>query len=68
MIIPTRFIITAGIGTLSVGARGYCTGHSILDGDSLDGRGLTQGDGLLILQALVGRRRAVNGVDLEPLR
>ena len=68
MIIPTGFIITAGIGALGVGAAGHAGANSVLDGDGLDGRGLAQGDGLFILQALVGRRRAVNRVDLEPLR
>jgi hypothetical protein len=67
MVIPTRFIITAGIGALGVGAAGHAGAYSVLDGDGLDGRGLAQGDGLFILQALVGRRRAVNRVDLEPL-
>lgn len=67
MIIPSRFIITAGIGALGVGAAGHAGADTILDGDSLDGGGLAQSDGLLILQALVGRRRAVNGIDLEPL-
>ena len=68
MIVTSRLIITAAIGTLGVGAAGYCAGHSILDGDSLDGRGRAQGDRLLILQTLVGRRAAVYRVDLEPLR
>ena len=68
MIIPSRLILTAGIAALGVGAAGYRAAHTILDSDGLDGGGLTQGDGLLVLQALVGRRRAVNGVDLEPLR
>ena len=67
MIIPTRLILTAGIHTLGVGAAGHAGADAVLDGDSLHGRGLTQGDGLFVLQALVGRRRAVNGVDLEPL-
>ena len=68
MVIPTRFILATSVHTLGVGAAGYRAAHTILDGDSLHGRGLAQGDGLLVLQALVGRRTAVNGVDLEPLR
>ena len=68
MVVTTRLVVTATIGTLGVGAAGHCRADSILDGDSLDGRGRAQGDGLLILQALVGRGAAVYGVDLEPLR
>ena len=68
MVVPTRFIITAGIGALGVGAAGHAGANSVLDGDGLDGRGLAQGDGLFILQALVGRSRTIYRVDLEPLR
>ena len=67
MIIPTRFVITAGIGALGVGAAGHAGAYTVLDGDSLHGRGGAQGDGLLILQALVGRSRTIYRVDLEPL-
>ena len=62
MVIPTRLIITAAFH-LAVGAAGHGRADTILDGDSLDGRGGAQGDGLLILQALVGRGRAVHGVE-----
>ena len=68
MVIPTGLIVTAGIGALAVGAAGNCTGHTVLDGDSLNGRGRAQRDGLLILQALISRGSAIHGVDLEPLR
>ena len=68
MVVTTRFVITAAIGTLGVGTAGHCAGYTVLDGDSLDGRGLAQGDGLLILQALVSRSRTIYRVDLEPLR
>ena len=68
MVIPTGLIITAGVGALAVGAAGHCRADSVLDGDSLDGRGGRERDGLLILQALVGRRATIYGVDLEPLR
>ena len=67
MIIPSRLILAAGVHALGVGAAGHAGADTILDGDGLHGRGLTQGDGLLVLLALVGRRTAVNGVDLEPL-
>ena len=67
MIIPTGLVITAAIGTLGVGARGYCRAYTILDGDSLHSRGGAERDGLFILQALVGRSRTTHGVDLEPL-
>ena len=67
MVVPTAFAFTSGIGALGVGAAGHAGADAILDGDGLHGRGLTQGDGLLVLLALVGRRTAVNGVDLEPL-
>ena len=63
MVIPSRLILTAGIHTLGVSAAGHAGADAILDGDGLHGGGLTQGDGLLVLQALVGRRRAVNGVE-----
>ena len=67
MVIPTGFVITAAFH-LAVGAAGHGRADSVLDGDSLHGRGGRERDGLLILQALVGRRRAIHGVDLEPLR
>ena len=59
---------TTGVSALGVGAAGYAGAHSILDGDSLHSGSCRERDGLLILQALVGRRAAINGVDLEPLR
>ena len=67
MVIPTRLVVTAAFH-LAVGAAGHGRADTVLDGDSLDGRSGRERDGLLILQALVGRRRAVYGVDLEPLR
>ena len=63
MVIPTRFIVTAGVGALGVGAAGHAGAYTVLDGDSLDGRGLAQGDGLFILQALVGRSRTIHRVE-----
>ena len=63
MVIPTGLIITAAIGTLGVGAAGHGRADTVLDGDSLDGRGCTEGDGLFILQALVGRRATIHGVE-----
>ena len=68
MVIPSGLILTAGIHTLGVGAAGHAGADAVLDGDSLHGGGLTQGDGLLVFETLIGRGRAVNGVDLEPLR
>ena len=68
MVTSTGFIVTATAGFhLAVGAAGHAGRYSILNGDSLDGRGRAQGDRLFILQALVGRSRAIYGVDLEPL-
>ena len=70
MVVTSRFILTTatGIHALGVGAAGHAGADTILDGDSLHGGGLTQSDGTLIQGALSGRRAAVNGVDLEPLR
>ena len=68
MIIPTRLIFTAGIAALGIGAAGHAGADTVLDGDSLHGGGLTQGDGTLVQGALSGRRAAIHGVDLEPLR
>ena len=67
MIIDDGVVVTSTGFHLAVGAAGYRAAHTILDGDSLDGGGGAQGDGLLILQTLVGRGRAIYGVDLEPL-
>ena len=66
MIIPSRLVVTAL--TLREGLAGHRARHTVLDGNRLHRSGGAQGDGLLILQALVGRRAAINGVDLEPLR
>ena len=59
---------TTGVGALGIGAAGHCRAHTILDGDGLHHGSLSQSDGLFILQALVCRHSAVQGVDLEPLR
>ena len=67
MVVTARLVITAAF-YLAVGAAGHGRADTVLDGDSLDGRSCRERDGLLILQALVGRSRAVHGVDLEPLR
>ena len=67
MVIPTGLIITAAF-YLAVGAAGHGRADTVLDGDSLDGGRSRERDRLLILQALVGRSRAIHGVDLEPLR
>ena len=67
MVVTTGLVVTAAF-YFRVGAAGHGRADTVLDGDGLHGSGRAQGDGLLILQALVGRSRAVNGVDLEPLR
>ena len=54
---------TAGVSALGIGAAGYAGAHTILDGDGLHHSSLRQCDGLFILQALVGRDRAVKGVE-----
>ena len=66
MVIPTGLVIAAL--TLREGLAGHRARHAVLHRNRLHGRGCAQGDGLLILQALVGRGAAINGVDLEPLR
>ena len=67
MVTAAWLVIPTGLH-LGVRAAGHAGAHSVLDGDSLDGGSLTQGDGLLVLQALIRRSAAIYGVDLEPLR
>ena len=61
--IPAAFTVsTAGVTALGVGAAGYAGAHTILDGDGLHGRGLTQGDGTFVQGALSGGHGAIQRV------
>ena len=69
MVVTSRLVLTTATGlNLGVGARSHGARNAILNRNRLQRGRCAQGDGLFILQALVGRRTAVNGVDLEPLR
>ena len=63
MIIPSRLILATGIHTLGVGARSHGARNAILNRNGLQRGRCAQSDGLLVLQALVGRGAAINGVE-----
>ena len=69
MVIPSRLIFTTTTGlNLGVGARSHGARNAILNRNGLQRGRCAQGDRLFVLQALIGRGRAIYGVDLEPLR